>query len=237
MVGAKPGERALDRAADRPSGEPSSTRLPSITSSTHLLARVNSALRCMIAPATRSSLRPPPYSTGSVDQGDAQVERVVEQAGAILWRGRDVIGMAQAHRAEADCRRRRRGRSGGRAGSSRAAVPVIFGDRGLHCLGRGDIVQFRDLHAVLERAILGKRCISLVRYQLNRSRLPDAGEGLCLIAVEAGFIGALVMGDQRVGEIGDVRRGEVQALAPVGGTMCAEIPARNRRPWRIGSNT
>ena len=24
-------------------------------------------------------------------------------------------------------------------------------------------------------------------------------------------------------------------MAPVGGTMCAESPARNSRPWRIGS--
>ncbi len=94
---------------------------------------------------------------------------MVEQAGAILWRGRDVIGMAQAHRAEADCGDGEVADPAGGRGHLERQSHIILGDRGLHCLGRRDIVQFRDLHAVLERAVLGKRCISLVRCQLNRS--------------------------------------------------------------------
>src|SRR4051812_12938384 len=35
----------------------------------------------------------------------------------------------------------------------------------------------------------------------------------------------------------DVGGAEIQAFAPVGGTMCAASPARNSRPYRIGSTT
>jgi hypothetical protein len=34
-----------------------------------------------------------------------------------------------------------------------------------------------------------------------------------------------------------VADGEVEALAPVGGTTCAASPARKRRPCRMGSGT
>ena len=84
----------------------------------------------------------------------------------------------------------------------------------------------------------GKRCISDVNHHEKRSAFQTRRRQRRRIAIDAGV--AAVRDSARsaraTGSCTSVAA-RFRPLAPVGGTMCAASPARNRRPKRIGSAT
>jgi len=81
----------------------------------------------------------------------------------------------------------------------KVAVLYDFSDRGLHCLGLGDLVQRGDLHPVLERAIVRGTMHQLGELPAEPLGIPDPGERLVLINGQPSLIAARVMRDQRPG--------------------------------------
>ncbi len=108
---------------------------------------------------------------------------------------------------------------------------VVLGQRPAGSFGADQIVEFGLLDAPARtHRHRGKRCSSAGHPPREPLRLPHRASKRRGIGVEFGDRACLVLLDQRVGEVAARRwRPRFSPLAPVGGTICAASPARNRR--------
>ena len=106
---------------------------------------------------------------------------------------------------------------------------VVLGQRGHRGPGVDEVVQLGELNCALRKG--RSRESGGAAWSSTRKSAPPstraAGSGR--VRVHGSRIAGFVPGGEGTQQVVDIRGGEVSPFAPVGGTMCAASPARNRR--------